>query len=74
MDKISELKSAKDTNDLEKIKSSSESLNASMMKIGEAMKTTNDSAADGANTQSEPAQETPASDSEAKPEEGGEAK
>jgi molecular chaperone DnaK len=44
MDKISELKSAKDTNDLEKIKSASESLNASMMKIGEAMKTANDGA------------------------------
>jgi molecular chaperone DnaK len=44
MDKISELKAAKDTNDVEKIKSSSETLNTSMMKIGEAMKTANEQA------------------------------
>jgi molecular chaperone DnaK len=44
MDKISELKSAKDTNDVDKIKSSSEALNTSMMKIGEAMKTANEQA------------------------------
>ncbi len=61
MDKISELKSAKDTNDVEKIKSASDALNASMMKIGEAMKTANDAA--------QPNADQP---SEAKPEEGGE--
>lgn len=44
MDKISELKAAKDTNDVEKIKLSSEALNTSMMKIGEAMKTANEQA------------------------------
>ncbi len=44
MDKISDLKSAKETNDLEKIKSASEALNGSMMKIGEAMRTSNDNA------------------------------
>lgn len=44
MDKISELKQAKDTNEVDKIKSASDALNASMMKIGEAMKTANDTA------------------------------
>ncbi len=42
MDKISEIKQAKDSNDVDKIKSASEALNTSMMKIGEAMKTAND--------------------------------
>lgn len=42
MDKISELKQAKDTNEVDKIKSASDALNTSMMKIGEAMKTAND--------------------------------
>jgi molecular chaperone DnaK len=45
MDKVSEVRSAKDTNDLEKIKSATEGLNASMMKIGEAMKSANDAPA-----------------------------
>ena len=45
MDKVSEVKSAKDTNDLEKIKSATEGLNTSMMKIGEAMKQANDAPA-----------------------------
>lgn len=53
MDKISELKSAKDTNDIEKIKSASEALNTSMMKIGEAMKTANDAAQPNAEPQAE---------------------
>lgn len=42
MDAVAEVKSAKDANDLDKIKSATEALNTSMMKIGEAMKTTND--------------------------------
>jgi len=42
MDKISELKTSKDTNEIEKIKSATDVLNTSMMKIGEAMKSAND--------------------------------
>ena len=42
MDKISETKSAKDTNDKDKLKSATEALNNSMMKIGEEMKKAND--------------------------------
>jgi molecular chaperone DnaK len=53
MDKISELKSAKDTNDVEKIKSASDALNTSMMKIGEAMKTANEQATPNAEPQAE---------------------
>ncbi len=45
MDKVAESKSSKDTNDVEKIKVATEALNASMMKIGEAMKSANDGAA-----------------------------
>ncbi|MDQ5957655.1 MAG: molecular chaperone DnaK [Patescibacteria group bacterium] len=42
MDKISELKQAKDSSDLDKIKSATTNLNTAMYKIGEAMKTDND--------------------------------
>ncbi len=45
MDKVAETKSSKDTNDVEKIKAATDALNASMMKIGEAMKQANDGAA-----------------------------
>ena len=42
MDKVSETKSAKDSNDKDKLKSSIDALNNSMMKIGEEMKKAND--------------------------------
>jgi molecular chaperone DnaK len=56
MDKVAESKSSKDTNDVEKIKSATEALNASMMKIGEAMKSANDAPA--ADTTTNPESET----------------
>ena len=49
LDKISELKAAKDANDTEKIKSVNSELNTAMYKIGEAMKGANDAAAEDAN-------------------------
>lgn len=54
MDKISETKSAKETNDKDKLKSATEALNNSMMKIGEAMKKANDNADNTSNTNPNP--------------------
>jgi molecular chaperone DnaK len=59
LDKISELKQAKDSNDIEKIKTKISELNTSMYKIGEAMKTSNDNNTESGAQQndSEPEQE-----------------
>ncbi len=67
MDKVAESKSSKDTNDVEKIKVATEALNASMMKIGEAMKSANDGAASAEatpDTSSNPESETPNTEEE----------
>ncbi len=45
MDKVADVKSAKDSNDLEKLTKANSELNTAMYKIGEAMKTGNDAAA-----------------------------
>ena len=49
MDKVSDVKAAKDSNDLEKLNKANSELNTAMYKIGEAMKAGNDAAAEEAN-------------------------
>ena len=49
MDKVSDVKAAKDSNDLEKLNKANSELNTAMYKIGEAMKAGNDAAAEQAN-------------------------
>ena len=56
MDKVSDVKAAKESGDIEKLKSSNAELNTAMYKIGEAMKGANDAAPEHAAT--EESQET----------------